>query len=101
VLHSGAYPINPDTPTTLTQAVTLAGNTGFQAAPTETRIIRTTGATRREIRVNLAKVIAGKEADPILQSDDIVMIPTNLIKAAVKGGGVGIAIGLIYSIPLL
>lgn len=101
VLRTGAYPINPDTPTTLTQAVTLAGNTGFQAEPTETRIIRTTGATRREIRVNLAKVIAGKAPDPILQNDDIVMVPTNLIKAAIKGGGVGIAIGLVYAIPLL
>lgn len=101
VLHSGAYPITPDTPLTLTQAVTLAGNTGFQAAPTETRIIRTTGTKRHEIRVNLAKVIAGKAPDPILQNDDIVMVPTNPIKAAIKGGGVGIAIGLVYSIPLL
>jgi polysaccharide export outer membrane protein len=101
VLHSGAYPINPDTPTTVSQAVALAGNTGFQAETADTRIIRTTGATRREIRVNLAKVVAGKAPDPILQSDDIVMVPTNLIKAAIKGGGVGIAIGLVYAIPLL
>jgi polysaccharide export outer membrane protein len=101
VLHSGAYPITPDTPLTLTQAVVLAGNTGFQAAPTETSIIRTTGAKRREIRVNLSRVIAGKDPDPILQNDDIVMVPTNLIKAAIKGGGVGIAIGLVYAIPLL
>ena len=101
VLHSGAYPITPDTPMTLTQAITLAGNAGFQAATTETRIIRTTGATRREIRVNFAKVKAGKAPDPILQSDDIVMVPTNVIKAAIKGGGVGIAIGLVYAIPLL
>jgi polysaccharide biosynthesis/export protein len=101
VLHSGAYPITPDTPLTLTQAVTLAGNTGFQAAPTETRIIRTTGAKRREIRVNLSRISDGKDPDPILQNDDIVMIPTNLIKAAIKGGGVGIAIGLVYAIPLL
>ncbi len=101
VMHSGGYPISPDTPMTLTQAITLAGNTGFQAAPTETRIIRTSGATRREIRVNLTKVLDGKAPDPILQSDDIVMVPTNLIKAAIKGGGVGIAIGLVYAIPLL
>jgi polysaccharide export outer membrane protein len=101
VLHSGAYPITPDTPMTVTQVVALAGNTGFQAAPTETRIIRTTGPKRREIRVNLSRVIAGKDPDPILQNDDIVMIPTNPIKAAIKGGGVGIAIGLVYSIPLL
>ena len=101
VLHSGAYPITPDTPLTLTQAVTLAGNIGFQAAPTETRIIRTTGAKRREIRVNLSRVINGKDPDPILQNDDIVMVPTNIIKGAIKGGGVGIAIGLVYAIPLL
>jgi polysaccharide biosynthesis/export protein len=101
VFHSGAYPITPDTPLTLTQAVALAGNTGFQAAPTETRIIRTTGAKRREIHVNLSRVNDGKDPDPILQNDDIVMIPTNVIKAAIKGGGVGIAIGLVYAIPLL
>ncbi|HET9099895.1 MAG TPA: polysaccharide biosynthesis/export family protein [Acidobacteriaceae bacterium] len=101
VLHSGAYPITPDTPLTLTQAVTLAGNYGFQAAATETRIIRTSGAKRREIRVNLSRVIAGKAPDPILQNDDIVMVPTNAIKAGVKGGGIGIAMGLVYAIPLL
>ena len=101
VFHSGAYSLNPDTPMTLTQAITMAGNTGFQAETTDTRIIRTTGGTRREIRVNLAKVVAGKAPDPILQNDDIVMVPTNMIKAAIKGGGVGIAIGLVYAIPLL
>ena len=101
VLHSGAYPITPDTPLTVTQAVALAGNTGFQAASTNTRIIRTTGAKRREIRVNLSRVNSGKDPDPILQNDDIVMIPTNVIKAGIKGGGVGIAIGLLYSLPHL
>ncbi len=101
VLHSGAYPITPDTPLTLIQAVTLAGGIGYQAAASDTRVIRTTGTTRREIRVNLSKVMAGKQADPILQNDDIVMVPTNAMKAAIKGGGIGIAIGLLYLIPLL
>jgi polysaccharide export outer membrane protein len=101
VLRTGAYAITPDTPLTLTQAITLAGNTGFQAAPTETRIIRTTGQKRREIHVNLSRINSGKDPDPILQNDDIVMVPTNVIKAAIKGGGVGIAIGLVYAIPLL
>jgi polysaccharide biosynthesis/export protein len=101
VLHSGAYPITPDTPLTLAQVVALAGNTGFQAAPTDTRIIRTTGAKRREIRVNLSRVNSGKDPDPILQNDDIVMIPTNMMKAAIKGGGIGIAMGLIFALPQL
>lgn len=101
VLHTGAYHITPDSPLTLSQAITLAGNIGFQSAPTETRIIRTTGPKRREIRVNLSRVLSGKAPDPILQNDDIVMVPTNPIKAGIKGGGIGIAMGLVYAIPLL
>lgn len=101
VTRQGVLPITPDTPMTVWQAVTASGGAGFQAALGGTRIIRTTGTKRREIPVNLAKVMNGKESDPILQSDDIVMVPTSTIKAAIKGGGVGIAIGLIYSIPIL
>ncbi len=99
VLHQGSFSITPDTPMTLLQAITLSGGAGFQAASGDTRIIRTTGATRREIPVNLGKVAGGKAPDPILQSDDIVMVPTSAIKAAMKGGGVGIAIGLLYLLP--
>jgi polysaccharide export outer membrane protein len=101
VMRQGAYPITPDTPMTLLQAVTLSGGAGFQASSADTRIIRTTGATRREIPVSLAKVIKGSAPDPILQSDDIVLVPTSALKAAIKGGGVGIAIGLLYSLPVL
>jgi polysaccharide export outer membrane protein len=101
VRHEGAYPISPDTPMTVLQAVTVGGGVNFEASKADTRIIRTTGATRREIPVNLGKVVAGTAPDPILQSDDIVMVPTSTMKAAIKGGGVGIAIGLIYSIPAL
>ncbi len=101
VTHQGVLQITPDTPMTVFQAVTASGGAGFQAALGSTRIIRTTGTKRREIPVNLGKVMAGKEPDPILQSDDIVMVPTSAIKAGIKGGGVGIAIGLIYSIPIL
>lgn len=101
VTHAGAFGISPNTPMTLIQAVTLAGNPGFQASANDTRIIRTTGATRREIPVNLNKVLNGKAPDPVLQSDDIVLIPTSAMKGAIKGGGIGIALGLIYLIPLL
>lgn len=101
VRREGAYPISPDTPMTMLQAATIAGGVNFEAAKSNARIIRTTGATRREIPVDIGKVMDGKVSDPILQSDDIVMIPTNAMKAAIKGGGVGIAIGLIYSIPAL
>ncbi len=101
VMRQGAYPITPDTPLTLLQAVTLSGGAGFQASQGDTRIIRTTGAKRREIPVNLTKVTKGTAPDPILQSDDIVMVPTSGWKAAIKGGGAGIALGILYSLPQL
>lgn len=101
VLHAGAFPISPDTPMTLMQAVTLSGGVGFQAEMGDTRIIRTRGATRQEIPVNLSKVLKGKAPDPVLQSDDIVLVPTNAIKSAIKSGGLGIALGLLYLIPIL
>lgn len=101
VKRQGGFPISPDTPMTLLQAVTLGGGINFEASKSATRIIRTTGAQRREIRVDLGKVADGKAPDPILQSDDIVMVPTNDIKAALKGGGVGIAISLLYLVPIL
>ena len=99
--HAGAFPISPNTPMTLIQAITLAGNPGYQALRSDTRIIRTTGATRREIPVDLGKVLRGKSPDPVLQSDDIVLVPTSALKGAIKGGGIGIAIGLLYLVPLL
>lgn len=101
VRRQGAFPISPDTPMTLLQAVTLGGGINFEAYKKDTRIIRTSGTTRREIRVDLGKVAAGKAPDPILQSDDIVMVPTNSIKAALKGGGAGIAISLAYILVFL
>lgn len=99
--RNGAIPISPNTPMTLMQAVTLSGGTGYQAEKSDTRIIRTNGATRREIHVDYGKVLSGKAPDPVLQSDDIVLIPTSALKAAIKGGGIGIAIGLLYLVPLL
>jgi polysaccharide export outer membrane protein len=99
VKQQGAFPLSPNTPMTLLQAVALSGGTGFQASEGDTRIIRTEGTERREIKVDLGKVAKGEAKDPILQNDDIVMIPTSHIKAAIKGGGIGIAVGLLYLLP--
>ena len=37
----------------------------------------------------------GKASDPILQANDIVFLPTNDMKAVLKGLGVGGVIGLV------
>ncbi len=94
----GAYPLNPNTPLTLMQAVAIAGGVGYQGKLKDARIIRTVGTQRKEVQVNLGKVISGKEADPVLLSDDIVFVPTNALKAAVKSGGLGTVIALAYAL---
>ena len=96
-----AYPLAKDTPLTLLQVVTLAGGPNFEASKSKTRIIRTVGATRQEIPVNLKNVMFGKTPDPVLQNDDIVFVPTDTFKAGIKGGAAGLALGLIYALPVL
>ncbi|HUZ04149.1 MAG TPA: polysaccharide biosynthesis/export family protein [Acidobacteriaceae bacterium] len=93
-----AYPLVSATPMTLMQAVSMAGGVNFEAEKNEVRIIRTIGATRQEIPVDLKKVMYGKVPDPVLQNDDIVFVPTNVMKAAIKGGGASIALGLVYAL---
>ncbi|MHB1021963.1 MAG: polysaccharide biosynthesis/export family protein [Acidobacteriaceae bacterium] len=94
----GIYPLNPNTPLTLMQAIAMAGGVGYQGKLKDARIIRTIGTERKEVQVNVGKIISGKEADPVLLSDDIVMVPTSTLKAAIKSGGFGVAIGIAYAL---
>lgn len=89
-----AIPIRQNTPLTLMQAAALGGGPGFEAKLSDLRIIRTEGAERKVVRVDIKKVMDGKAPDPVLQSDDILFLPTSVMKAAIKSGGVGTLIGL-------
>lgn len=90
----GAIPIQQNAPLTLMQVAALGGGVGFQGKLTDLRIIRTEGLTRKVVNIDIKKVLNGKAPDPILQADDIVLLPTSQMKAAIKGGGVGVLIGL-------
>jgi polysaccharide export outer membrane protein len=98
----GAIPLVQNAPLTLLQASSLSGGIGFEGRMEDLRIIRTIGEERKEIRVNIGKVLNGKAPDPVLQAEDIVFLPSNPIKAAIKSGGVstiaGIANILVYAI---
>jgi polysaccharide export outer membrane protein len=98
VKTQNAFPITTSTPLTLMQAISMAGGANFEAALSKVRIVRTEGNARHEIPVDLKKVLNGKTPDPILQADDVVYVPGNLFKGGIKGGGVGIATGLIFGL---
>ncbi|HEY6764314.1 MAG TPA: polysaccharide export protein, partial [Candidatus Sulfotelmatobacter sp.] len=56
--------------------------------------IRTVGLERKFVTVDINKIFNGKAPDPVLQTDDIVFLPTNAMKAAIKGGGIGTILGI-------
>lgn len=90
----GAIPLQQNSPMTLIKVAALAGGPGFEGSMGDLRIIRSVGLSRQVVRVDLKKVINGKAPDPVLQAEDIVFLPSNPMKAAIKSGGIGTALGI-------
>lgn len=90
----GAIPLQQNSPLTLMQLAALGGGPGYEGNFSDLRIIRTVGLERTVVRVNIQRVIRGKDPDPVLEADDIVFLPTNAMKAAIKVGGISTALGI-------
>jgi polysaccharide biosynthesis/export protein len=91
----GAIPLQENAPMTLMKIAALAGGPGFEGKNNDLRIIRSEGLTRQVIRVDIKKVINGKAPDPVLQSEDIIFLPSSPMKAAIKDGGIGTLLGIV------
>ena len=89
-----AIPLASNSPLTVMQAITIAGGPNFEGKKEDTRIIRTEGTRRVEVKVNMSRVIAGKDPDPVLQPDDILYLPTSPMKAAIRAGGIATLMGI-------
>jgi polysaccharide export outer membrane protein len=92
--NQGAIPLQQNSPLTLMQVAALGGGVGFQGKLSDLRIIRTEGLNRKVVNIDIKKVMNGKAPDPVLQPDDIVLLPTSAMKAAIKSGGVATLIGI-------
>lgn len=89
-----AIPLQQNSPLTLLQATALGGGVAFEGRYSDLRIIRTVGYERKVVKVDIMKIMKGKEPDPVLQADDIVFIPTNQWKALLTNGGFQAASGI-------
>jgi polysaccharide export outer membrane protein len=70
------YEVPRAEPVTVLKAITLAGGTTDRAAEKRVQVIRTgPGGERKTIQVDLRKIKRGKAEDPILQKDDLVLVP--------------------------
>jgi polysaccharide export outer membrane protein len=90
----GPIPLQQNSPLTLMQAAAIGGGPGFEGKTNDLRIIRTVGLERQVVTVNIKEIFNGRAPDPILQTDDIIFLPTNAMKAAIKGGGVQTVLGI-------
>ena len=77
------------------QLAAQSAGPGFEGTYSDLRLIRTSGDTRTVVKVDLKKVMDGKAPDPVLQANDIVFLPTSLMKGAIKYGGIGTVLGII------
>jgi polysaccharide biosynthesis/export protein len=91
----GAIPLSQNSPMTLMKMAALAGGPGFEGKTNDLRIIRSVGLTRQVVRVDIKRVMDGKDPDPVLQAEDIVFLPTSSMKAAIKSGGISTILGIV------
>ena len=76
VKNPNLYEVPRDEPVTVLKAVTLAGGTTDRAAEGRVQILRTLAdGSRVQIPVDLKKVKRGKAEDPVLERDDLVLVP--------------------------
>lgn len=76
VKNPNLYEVPRTDPVTVLKAITLAGGTTDRAAEKRVQILRTApDGTRQKILVDLRKVKRGKAEDPVLQRDDLVLVP--------------------------
>ncbi len=90
----GAIPIQQDSALTLMELTALGGGAGWEGRFEDLRLIRTSGTTRTVVTLDLKKILRGQAPDPLLQADDIVFLPTNIYKAAIKNGGIPTLLGI-------
>jgi polysaccharide export outer membrane protein len=76
VRNPNLYEVPRDEPVTVLKAVTLAGGTTDRAAEKKVQVIRTRpDGSRLILPVDLRKVKQGKVEDPVLERDDLVLVP--------------------------
>jgi len=99
VHQQGALPLKTTSPLTLIEAMSLAGGVNYEAAQDKACILRVSPeGGRREIPFNVTAVLKRRVPDQVLENDDIVLIPTSSMKAALKGGAAGVAASLLAGV---
>jgi polysaccharide biosynthesis/export protein len=84
VKKPGGFTLHSHATITLLEAIGMADGLDKTASPANARILRLSGEgkNRTEIRADISKIMEGKSPDITLQSNDILIVPNNVPRAA-------------------
>jgi polysaccharide export outer membrane protein len=101
VNRPGGYVLNSTGGITVLQVVAVAAGPTHVAAAGKTRLLRRTEGGFQEQQIDLKKLLRGKGQDVPLRNDDILFIPSSVIKTALNASAlIGVAASTaIYRIP--
>lgn len=102
VLHSGQFPITNGKPITALEALALAEGPNKTARLTKAAIVRKTATGVQLIPIDLHQVEKATLADPVMLTDDVLVIPRNAVQAfietALPGATAGVIAALAYNL---
>jgi polysaccharide export outer membrane protein len=91
----GIISLTQYSPLTLMEATALSGGLSFQGKYDDVRLIRTVGDHRTVVKLDIQRILHGKDPDPILQANDIVFMPDSVFKASISNGSLGTLLGIV------
>jgi polysaccharide export outer membrane protein len=95
----GALLINSEEPLTVLRAVSLSGGV-LPSVGSKAYLLRTTGPgdEKKEIALNLQRIMKHREPDPLLQANDVIFVPDSKTKKLKEAGATGAIQALMYSV---
>jgi polysaccharide export outer membrane protein len=101
VNRPGGFVLNSTGGLTVLQIVAVAGGPSHVASAGKTRLLRRTGNGFQEERIDLTKLLRGKAHDVAVRDQDILFVPSSVIKTALNASAlIGIAASAaIYRVP--
>ncbi len=86
VTRPGGYVMNATGGITVLQIVAVAGGTTHIAKPGKTRLLRKTANGFQEEQIDLKKLLRGQIRDVAVKDEDILFVPSSLVKEALNAG---------------
>ncbi|MEZ2345803.1 polysaccharide biosynthesis/export family protein [Terriglobus sp. RCC_193] len=97
----GAHVLSGARPVTALMAVATAGGATEVAKRNDASLVRTIGNTRSVIPLPLKDIQEGKIPDPVLQADDIILVPTSALRSIFRYSNAAALVSLAVSMAAI